>query len=85
MRHCPLKDLTNKDDTLGLDFIVKNILDQEFVTNSRSSAGSLFTIIPREANRYMGVKLSAYSPVSCEEVSWFASSFFIALFFLRRK
>jgi len=51
--------ITNKDETLGLDFIVKNILDDEYATNSRQSAGSLFTIIPREANRYVGVKLSA--------------------------
>ena len=51
--------ITNKNETLGLDFIIKNILDNEYATNSRRSAGSLFTIIPRGANRYAGVKLSA--------------------------
>ena len=51
--------VTNKEDTLSLDFIIKNILDNEFATNSRSSSGTLFTIIPREANRFVGVKLSA--------------------------
>jgi iron complex outermembrane receptor protein len=47
--------ISNKDDTARLTFVIKNLTDKAFATEARSDAGSLVALVPRDAERVLGI------------------------------